>query len=165
MPWTVCSKLRWYLPVALCMACDCDPKARLRRLAKPRTAVYQRYAQTRALKEEEQMSECSFKVINHEQIISWIWREERLSFTFFMQLGRDFNELIWITFLYSPLWEGDQTRAHHSLFPSSIASVRWNSEFFSENEYMTPPNTSVIHFQGGKIINADNRSFWHEYGE
>lgn len=41
----------------------CDTKARLRRLAKPRTAVYQRYAQTRALKEEEQMSECSFKPI------------------------------------------------------------------------------------------------------
>ncbi|KAG0566104.1 hypothetical protein KC19_7G039000 [Ceratodon purpureus] len=37
--------------------------ARLRRLAKPRTALYQRYAQTRALKEEEQMSECSFKPI------------------------------------------------------------------------------------------------------
>lgn len=35
--------------------------ARLRRLAKPRTALHQRCAQIRALKEEEQMSECSFK--------------------------------------------------------------------------------------------------------
>nr|PNR47920.1 hypothetical protein PHYPA_012393 [Physcomitrium patens] len=39
----------------------CQIQARLRRLAKPRTALHQRCAQIRALKEEEQMSECSFK--------------------------------------------------------------------------------------------------------
>jgi len=37
--------------------------ATLRRLARPRTALYQRYAKTKEMQEEEKMSECSFKPI------------------------------------------------------------------------------------------------------